>query len=183
MKRRLEPPTQTPGAPWPSARRHEKRAEIPWHVRQAVFKRDDYRCCFCGTQTTDLHLDHIIPWSAGGTDHSDNLRALCASCNLTKTNTYYPEDLRRELPVAAGCLECSPDLHAGAPTLAYCRSCGCTSYSDAIDSGPLRRARGTSIQDTPCWYGVSDPSRQPGSDYQAPTWRQVRHLVVGGSPW
>lgn len=31
-------------------------------------------------------VDHVIPWSLGGSDHLSNLRALCRSCNTAKSN-------------------------------------------------------------------------------------------------
>lgn len=167
------------GDRWPSQRREDERAPIPPHVRRAVFERDDYRCCFCGTQTTDLHLDHIIPWSAGGGDSSDNLRALCSGCNLEKMNRYYPEDLRRELPITGTCLECAPGMHAGASTLAYCKACGCTSYSAAVDVGRGSYRTGPAEWE-PGWRLMTyDPASQTGSDYPAPSWRSIRSLVEG----
>ena len=33
-----------------------------------------------------LHLDHIVPWSAGGPDTSENLRLLCEPHNLDRSN-------------------------------------------------------------------------------------------------
>lgn len=62
-------------------RRH--RAKIPTHVRAAVYARDGWRCLHCG-RTDDLTLDHIVPWSAGGSDEPDNLQTLCRSCNSRK---------------------------------------------------------------------------------------------------
>ena len=49
-----------------------------------------------------MHGDHIVPWSRGGTTTSDNLQALCGSCNLRKGSqpqpvapANYPPDLIR----------------------------------------------------------------------------------------
>src|SRR5262249_25561447 len=38
---------------------------IPTPVKLEVWKRDDGRCVACGS-TDNLHFDHIIPWSRGG---------------------------------------------------------------------------------------------------------------------
>ena len=52
--------------------------------KQQVFKRDGHICALCGTDEGDMHIDHIIPRVIGG-DHSlENLRVLCAACNLRK---------------------------------------------------------------------------------------------------
>ena len=53
--------------------------------RQAVFKRDGFKCVFCGA-TDDLTLDHVIPRSKGGSSNPDNLQTLCRSCNTSKGN-------------------------------------------------------------------------------------------------
>ena len=52
--------------------------------KQQVFKRDGRICAICNTDEGEMHIDHIIPRVAGG-DHSlENLRVLCAACNLLK---------------------------------------------------------------------------------------------------
>jgi hypothetical protein len=57
---------------------------IPTSVKQAVWKRDGGKCVQCGA-TTELHFDHIIPFSKGGTSLlSDNIQLLCAKHNLGK---------------------------------------------------------------------------------------------------
>lgn len=64
---------------------HQKqgRKKIPGHVRTEVYERDLYRCVQCGTHLK-LTLDHIVPWSKGGTDTPDNLQTLCQPCNSRK---------------------------------------------------------------------------------------------------
>lgn len=59
------------------------RAAIPPEVRAAIYERDDHRCRFCGA-TEPLQIDHIFPWSLGGTDEPSNLQTLCAPCNQSK---------------------------------------------------------------------------------------------------
>lgn len=58
-------------------------------IRYDVLKRDNYRCCICGTSAKEgakLHVDHIIPVSKGGKTIMDNLQTLCERCNLGKSN-------------------------------------------------------------------------------------------------
>ena len=59
------------------------RAKIPDPIRQQVHARDRYLCLHCGTPG-DLTLDHIVPWSLGGTDDPANLQTLCRVCNARK---------------------------------------------------------------------------------------------------
>lgn len=56
---------------------------IPKQRRDEVYERDDHRCVGCRT-TTNLHIDHIQPWSKGGDASLKNLRLLCARSNLSK---------------------------------------------------------------------------------------------------
>ena len=57
---------------------------IPSWVKQVVFKRDKGCCVLCGAQD-QLHFDHELPFSRGGTGLSpDNVRILCARHNLQK---------------------------------------------------------------------------------------------------
>jgi len=49
-----------------------------------VFRRDNYTCQYCGTKTTNLTIDHIIPKHLGGAHTWDNLVAACPRCNHKK---------------------------------------------------------------------------------------------------
>jgi 5-methylcytosine-specific restriction endonuclease McrA len=52
--------------------------------KREVFRRDKYRCQYCGTHTGRLTLDHVIPRHHGGNHSWDNLVTACAACNLRK---------------------------------------------------------------------------------------------------
>ncbi|MFC2005419.1 HNH endonuclease [Chloroflexota bacterium] len=57
---------------------------IPASVKLEVWKRDKGRCIKCGS-TTNLHFDHIIPYSKGGSSLvAENIQLLCARHNLEK---------------------------------------------------------------------------------------------------
>lgn len=57
---------------------------IPTAVKLAVWKRDKGRCVQCG-KSDNLHFDHIIPFSKGGTSLVvENVQLLCARHNLLK---------------------------------------------------------------------------------------------------
>src|SRR6187200_3233950 len=68
-------------------RRLFKRREV-WRAWQL----QDHKCALCGRSIPlDLmHRDHIVSWSRGGPTTSDNLQALCGSCNLRKGSEPQP---------------------------------------------------------------------------------------------
>jgi hypothetical protein len=65
----------------PNARR-----KISDDVQIAVFARDDGQCTKCSSKS-ELHFDHIIPVSKGGSDTVENIQILCKLCNQKKSNT------------------------------------------------------------------------------------------------
>lgn len=67
----------------------QRRRPLTRRLQNAVFKRDGFRCCECGVEPEDpkhLHIDHILPVAAGGTNEISNLRVLCRPCNLNKAD-------------------------------------------------------------------------------------------------
>lgn len=57
---------------------------IPTEVKLEVWKRDKGRCVTCGSED-NLHFDHILPFSKGGTSLKvENIQLLCARHNLQK---------------------------------------------------------------------------------------------------
>ena len=57
---------------------------IPSDVKLEVWKRDKGQCVLCGSKE-NLHFDHIIPFSKGGSSlTAKNIQILCAKCNLSK---------------------------------------------------------------------------------------------------
>lgn len=64
----------------------ERTRIIPTEVKKEVWRRDEGRCVICGA-TDELHFDHDIPYSKGGTSISvDNVKILCARHNLQKSD-------------------------------------------------------------------------------------------------
>lgn len=58
---------------------------IPTSVKLEVWKRDGGKCVTCGA-TDELHFDHILPYSKGGTSlKAENIQLLCARHNLEKS--------------------------------------------------------------------------------------------------
>lgn len=78
------------------------RKKIHWDVRKAVIERDGPFCRYCGAGPYEfgwrrdgkgrlrpwvgypLHLDHVIPYSRGGSSEPDNLLVACETCNRKK---------------------------------------------------------------------------------------------------
>jgi 5-methylcytosine-specific restriction endonuclease McrA len=55
-------------------------------VKVAVWKRDQGKCVNCGA-TDNLHFDHDVPFSKGGSSiTADNVKLLCARHNLEKSD-------------------------------------------------------------------------------------------------
>jgi len=60
--------------PWPK----------PKLTRIEVFNRDRYTCQYCGKETKQLTLDHVIPRYQGGEHTWENVVSACISCNRRK---------------------------------------------------------------------------------------------------
>ena len=64
------------------------RRDIGMSLRRTIMKQDHYRCTFqdpktgrvCGSHYA-LQIDHVKPWSLGGTTEAENLRVLCRNHN------------------------------------------------------------------------------------------------------
>lgn len=62
------------------------RKAISKKMRFEVFKRDSFKCQYCGAAPPRviLHVDHINPVKDGGKNDIDNLVTACEPCNLGK---------------------------------------------------------------------------------------------------
>jgi hypothetical protein len=59
---------------------------IPTSVKLEVWKRDKGKCVQCGS-SDNLHFDHNLPYSKGGTSlMAENIQLLCARHNLQKSD-------------------------------------------------------------------------------------------------
>lgn len=62
--------------------------QIPGEVQLAVYQRDKGQCTQCGA-TDNLHFDHILPFSKGGSSKIvANIQLLCARHNLLKSDKF-----------------------------------------------------------------------------------------------
>ena len=93
--------------------RRGQREPIPPHVRSAVWYRDSGICRMCphgGAIVGAWEIDHIVPWSAGGSDDSTNLRVLCQVHNQERSNFHDPF-ARPQRPATRWCLNCFSEAH------------------------------------------------------------------------
>lgn len=65
-----------------------KRKTISKKIRFEVFKRDSFKCQYCGASAPDviLELDHIQPVSKDGADEMVNYITSCNACNSGKSD-------------------------------------------------------------------------------------------------
>lgn len=63
-----------------------KKQRISSFIRRRVIERDGLRCVYCDDDLTDqeIHLDHVIPESQGGSTTYENLQVTCRRCNIAK---------------------------------------------------------------------------------------------------
>jgi 5-methylcytosine-specific restriction endonuclease McrA len=55
--------------------------QAEWEARMASYL---HRCAYCGASDKALVREHVVPVSAGGTNHIWNLVPACQSCNARK---------------------------------------------------------------------------------------------------
>ena len=68
----------------PAPDRPAPRRIIPTSVKLEMWKRDGGKCVVCGANN-ELHFDHDVPFSRGGTSMTAaNVQLLCARHNLEK---------------------------------------------------------------------------------------------------
>lgn len=68
--------------------------------RFAIFKRDSFRCRYCGRGPMDgvkLTIDHAHPRSDGGTNDPKNLLTACEDCNGAKGSDKLTEEEKHAL--------------------------------------------------------------------------------------
>jgi hypothetical protein len=76
---------------------------ISWNV----WRRDNYRCRYCGNAHVPLTVDHVVLWEEGGPAIEANLVAACRKCNKKRGNMQYGDWIKSDYykKVAAGISE------------------------------------------------------------------------------
>ena len=86
-RHRVEPVLDTPV--YVPRKPDSEQHAIKLGLRYEVLRRDRFRCVICGrspatTLGLELHVDHVMAFSAGGKTVPENLRSTCGDCNLGK---------------------------------------------------------------------------------------------------
>ena len=87
-RRHRKDPAARTDSDGPTGGRRTRRAPIRARMRFDILQRDGFRCRYCGRPGSApgvvLHVDHVIPFVAGGSTSEDNLVTACEECNLGK---------------------------------------------------------------------------------------------------
>jgi len=86
---------------------HKDTRSVSEARKDTVKERDDYICQICQRQfnAEDLEIDHIFPYSLGGSNEEYNLMALCHRCNQDKARSleyYQSKEGKKKLKINIG---------------------------------------------------------------------------------
>ncbi|HEX6693740.1 MAG TPA: HNH endonuclease [Longimicrobiales bacterium] len=83
--------------------------------RERVFRRDRYRCVYCGAEgiPAELTLDHVEPQMRGGDQSEGNLVTCCQACNTLKGNQPAWQYLKRNGAARTNFLEAASNYETG----------------------------------------------------------------------
>jgi len=68
--------------------------QIGQQVSWNVYRRDGFKCRYCGKDDVPLTVDHAILWEEGGPSVEANLVSCCRKCNKIRGNTQYADWLQ-----------------------------------------------------------------------------------------
>lgn len=68
--------------------------QIEQSVAWKVYKRDGYRCRYCGKDDVPLTVDHLVRWEEGGPSIEANLLSADRKCNKTRGDISYVDWLK-----------------------------------------------------------------------------------------
>lgn len=120
-------------------------------VRFGVFKRDSFACQYCGAAAPNvqLHVDHIVPVSEGGSDDPSNLVTACAACNFGKGAINLNESDLAALDTTRGAAEMDerrPDDGQGDPQYPAADGTLSEDFIDARDHAQALAERRTQLE-------------------------------------
>jgi 5-methylcytosine-specific restriction endonuclease McrA len=108
----------------PGYRQPRQRRSFSQSMRKAVMEKTAGRCYSCGHKFSDaseVWIEHIVPFSAGGSNEIENLLPGCPLCNFTRQN-FTPRKIQRILSVGATLIrEIDKDTPFGKQVLSFLR--------------------------------------------------------------
>lgn len=80
----------------------EKRRNLPLHIKETIIERDKGICQICLENTKEklIEIDHVFPYSLGGTSKIFNLMLTCKNCNQDKgkkTDYFYSTEGKKKM--------------------------------------------------------------------------------------
>lgn len=87
----------------PNFKRKKRRKHFTKQQREAIWRRTQGHCYSCGMKLdnkSEWWIEHIIPFSLGGSDEIENLLPSCRICNWVRSN-YGPGYITRMLTVGS----------------------------------------------------------------------------------
>jgi len=76
-----------------SIRLYSTNVKAWYEIIRKVFNRDKHTCQYCSQVGGKLEVDHVIPFSKGGTNDLNNLVTSCRRCNRQKKDKSVDEFL------------------------------------------------------------------------------------------
>jgi len=80
------------------ASRPSSRPRLSKRLKTEIFERDKHTCVYCEYspfafpgRKVNLHVDHVLPYSVGGSDVVENLVVACAKCNGIAGASVFPD--------------------------------------------------------------------------------------------
>ncbi len=69
---------------------------IDQRISWSIFRRDNFKCVYCGDTTSPLTVDHLVLWEDYGPTVQENLVAACSKCNKTRGSKSVPQFIDSE---------------------------------------------------------------------------------------
>ena len=86
----------TQGQHLPKVILRKSQRQIEQAISWKVFRRDQFKCRYCGADNIPMTVDHLVLWENGGPSTVDNLVCACKKCNRTRGNMEYADWLQSD---------------------------------------------------------------------------------------
>ena len=83
--------TQGPGGDLGRTILRKSQRQVDQNVSWRVFRRDQYRCRYCGADDVPLTVDHLVVWEEGGPSIEENLVSSCRRDNKERGSLPYKD--------------------------------------------------------------------------------------------